>query len=177
MYSLPASCWSLRPVPRAYSSSTPQLSDRGAVSNPCGYQERRAEGIAVLGSLTSMGFKTGAGGRFPQAPSPQAAVRIAAPALIGCAANVEAFFIISPQRNGRAPAWAARSFRATRTEKVAYNCRQSITFRYFRRVPSRSAHRRRQAHAAPQGPDLPLCGEGVEALRVLGQADVRAAQL
>src|SRR5258706_14700582 len=102
MYSLLPSVWSLRPVPRAYSSSTPQLSDRGAVSNLCGYQDRRTEGIrAPPGSPTSMGFRPGAASRFSQAPSPQAAMRIVAAALIG-APEVESFLAIfsTAQRDG-----------------------------------------------------------------------------
>src|SRR5258708_20535066 len=71
--------WSLRPVPRAYSSSTPQLRDFGAVSNPCGYQERRTEGIVVLASFFSMGFRVGGGageGRCVQPPSHPAPIKI-----------------------------------------------------------------------------------------------------
>jgi hypothetical protein len=43
-----------------------------------------------------VGFKTGAGGRFPQAPSPHAKMKIAAAAFIG---NVESLFIISPKQS------------------------------------------------------------------------------
>src|SRR5713101_1528476 len=96
MNSLVPSDWSLRPVPRAYSSSTPKLSDRGLVSNPCGYQDNRTEGIVVVASLTSIGFKTGTGGRFPQAPSPHATMKIAAAAWVVDGSNVEGLFIVSP---------------------------------------------------------------------------------
>src|SRR5882762_8046234 len=183
MNSFAPRCWLDRPMPRSYSISMPGVNVPARVVSGASCQERRADPIVVL-SLISTGWRTGAGGAGTCEHAPKSTATAAA-RTTGDVSGVEGFGIVfSPSRTrSGVPAAACdtaaspnRSFHATQAGKVAYNCAQSTIFRYLKRVPGCSTRRPRQANAAPQRPDLPLCGEGFEAVRILGQADVRAPQ-